>query len=257
MATQQHSHEQVEALEKTRSQFLTVTSHKLRTPLSGMIGYVSMLLDGDFGELENEEHKERLEDVLKAGRELSGLIDTFLHVNAIDSGSLVLHFEEHDLRDFIYKQAQEFSAVAAEKDIQINVDLPKEDPLLAEVDSNVEHAIVNLIDNAIRYSESGNIHIRLEKKDDTMVHIAIEDDGIGLSAEDERHMFEKFSRGENGLRMHPNGSGLGLYIGKQIIEGHDGKIWIENKGERKGLVVHVQLPLEQSAEELQLEGTQE
>ena len=139
--------EQMRALEKTRSQFLDVTSHQLRTPLSAILGYLSMLMEGDFGKLE---HKQRavIQDIYDAGQRLAGLVDVFLHVSNIDAGNLKLEFASVNVHCMLKTQLQQLEGMIQKKNITVELRIDDIAEYSIEADMSVHNVILNIIDNA-------------------------------------------------------------------------------------------------------------
>lgn len=238
--------QQLQSLEKHKNEFLSVASHQLRTPLSRIVGYVSMLLEGDFGEVVEDDHREALTVVFTSSQQMSSLVDTFLHVTDIETGNIRFTFTPVNIHEYIEKQVAQVQELAKEQGVEIVIHEPKKD-LEVMVDENIREVVVNLIDNAIRYSGDAKIvEISIEPLDTTHIQIVVHDEGIGIPKDKQQHLFEKFSRGENSLRVHPNGSGLGLYIAKHIVEGHGGELSVQSEGENKGTTSMVRLPIVQN-----------
>ncbi|KKT48589.1 MAG: hypothetical protein UW40_C0038G0011 [Parcubacteria group bacterium GW2011_GWF2_44_17] len=221
-------------LDKAKTLFLSVASHQLRTPLAGIKGFLSMILDGDFGELQKQV-REILEDVYANSNRLIRLVNTFLNVSRIEAGRISLMRDNHDLVPMGKKVVNELQFTAQDKGLALTFETNK-DEIVANVDlDKIEDVVINLTDNAIKYTAAGTIIVRLIDKGDK-VRIEVQDTGEGLEAKEIKTLFHKFVRGERGLHTHTDGSGLGLYIAKRVAEMHNGEIGVTSDGIGKGCI---------------------
>jgi len=227
-------------LDKAKTLFLSVASHQLRTPLSGIKGYLSMVLEGDFGKPEKK-IKNILQEVYANTNRLIRLVGTFLDVSRIESGRLEVIKTKNDLVEMSQKIVNELQFSAKDKGIKLFIESNK-DKIMAKVDiDKLEDVLVNLTDNAIKYTEKGLVVVKLiEKK--KCVRFEVQDTGQGLEKSEIKNLFNKFVRGSRGLLSHTDGSGLGLYIAKRIIELHNGRIGVDSKGKGKGCTFWFEVP---------------
>lgn len=219
-------------LDKAKTLFLSVASHQLRTPLAGIKGFLSMVLEGDFGEA-SKEMRDVLEDVYANANRLIRLVNTFLNVSRIEAGRLTVLKDNHDLVPMGKKIVNELQFSARDKGLELTFESNK-DAVVANVDlDKIEDVVINLTDNAIKYTASGSIVVRIIDKGDK-VRIEVEDTGQGLEAKEIKALFHKFVRGERGMHAFTDGSGLGLYIAKRVAEMHKGEIGVTSPGVGKG-----------------------
>jgi signal transduction histidine kinase len=227
-------------LDKAKSEFISLASHQLRTPLSIIKGYISMILEGTWGKT-NEKQKEQLKKVYLSNERLIKLVEDLLTVSRIESGRLEFDWELVSLEDMIESVISEFSQVAAKKGLYLKYIKPNKPLPKVKVDSlKIRQVIQNLVDNALHYTKKGGVTIRLKKKKDKIV-FSIQDTGIGISPKEQVTLFEKFSRGKYVGKMHTEGTGLGLYLAAKMIEAHQGKIWVESAGKDKGSTFYFEL----------------
>ena len=232
----------LEELDELKSKFISVAAHQLRTPLTAVKWAVNTLLDGDDGSL-NEKQKSTISKIFKSNSRLIDLVNDLLSVSKIESGELDYSFEKGFLPDLIKDVIVGFKNIANEKDIEIKYIEPKE--TIPEIKIDIKRfrmAIENIVDNAIKYNKKGGIleiSIWTDEKD---VNILFSDTGIGISEDQQEHIFSKFFRGRGGLEAYPDGSGLGLFISQEIIKKHNGGIVLESK-KGKGTRIHIKLPL--------------
>jgi len=159
------------------------------------------------------------------------------------------YFESADIEKIIENVVDGFSPVvnANVERIKLRTDGNKNYEAYVDI-GKIRQVIVNLIDNAIKYSKEGDIKINLyNKSDEGNILISISDDGIGIPKSFLKRAFDKFTRGENGVKLHANGSGIGLYIAKEIVKSHKGRIWAQSDGDGKGSVFFVELPISPQA----------
>lgn len=252
------ANDKLQELDKAKSEFMSIASHQLRTPLAGIIGYLDMMYAGDFGELK-EEQKPIVHDVLDASQRLTRLVNTFLNVTRIEAGRFTINYATIPFHDLIDSMVKQLKPTADKKKLILNY--TKSELPTVEVDiDKMKDVVGNLIDNAIKYTPEGSITVTGEAKG-SVVHFAVKDTGVGIPAGEDKQLFNKFVRGEGIAQINPNGSGLGLFIAKKVVEGHKGKIWAESKGTGKGTTFHVEIPIaadpevKKKAEEFAAKGT--
>ncbi|MFX0029640.1 MAG: PAS domain S-box protein [Candidatus Hermodarchaeota archaeon] len=231
-------------LNSLKSELLRRTSHELKTPLVSIKGYADLLLSV---------HKENLHDYvlssiveIKQGCErLESLIQDILNTAELESGAIQLKKVEEDLSFFIKLSVRELQGLARLRNHKINLKI--EDKMITSFEPEQIHRVIsNLINNAIKYTPpNGEIEINSEFHDGNVV-ISVKDNGIGVTKEEKERLFTQFGKIERygqGLDIISEGSGLGLFISKKIIELHGGKIWVESQGRNKGSTFYFTLPL--------------
>lgn len=227
IATNIHEHsvkaQQALDLDTARDEFVSMASHQLRTPLTSVKGYLSMVLEGDAGEITKEQRKLLSEAFLSSER-MVRLISDFLNVSRIQTGKFMVDKVEADVAKIIKQEIKQLQINAKARGLTIKADVPKT-PVLAQLDdAKIRQVIMNFIDNAIYYSpEKTTITVSL-KQTASRVEIAVKDQGIGVPREEQPKLFGKFYRASNARLQRPDGTGVGLYLAKQIIDGHKGKI---------------------------------
>jgi signal transduction histidine kinase len=229
-------------LDQAKSDFVSIASHQLRTPLTIIKGYVSMLLEGNFGNL-NKKEREAMKKVFESNERLIRIVENLLNVSRIESGKMLFNFQKKYIQDIITSVINEFSNILIEKNIKLICEKPiKPLPKIAMDVEKIRQVILNLVDNAIKYSNNGKIVINLKIKNKKII-FCIKDHGIGIKKEDMPNLFTKLRRGTGAALICTEGTGLGLYVSKQIILGHKGKIWAESIGEGKGSKFLFELPI--------------
>ncbi|HCY26579.1 TPA: hypothetical protein DIC38_02785 [Candidatus Nomurabacteria bacterium] len=235
------ANDRLKELDKLKTEFLSLASHQLRSPLTAIKGYASMVLEGDYGKINNKT-KEILDRILESSSSLVITVEDLLNVSKIESGGMQYQKENFDIGVILEEVSKDLSITAEKKGLKItfNKELNGNYHTYGDKDK-IRQVFINLIDNSIKYTKEGEINIFMENRDDHIL-INVKDTGIGIKNKKEKdNLFSKFERGE-GARMNTGGSGLGLYLAKEIVKAHSGKIWVESEGENKGSTFYVELP---------------
>ena len=210
-------------IEHAKSEFVTIAAHQLRTPLT-TIRWTFNLLSSESTEVLSKDQRDLVQRGNSATNSMTLIVNELLNVARISGGVLHFDMEPGDVREAVRASTNIFEEIAQNKKIKFTYDLPPS-PLHATYDrGKLALAIENLLDNAIKYTLSGgSVSLRAVREDNNIL-ITITDTGIGISVDNQPHVFEKFFRGESAMLIAPDGSGLGLFMTKSIIEGHDGTI---------------------------------
>ena len=180
---------ELKALDKAKSEFLSIASHQLRTPLTGVIGYASMLLEGDFGSMKDQEQTNTVKTIYDASQRLARVVNTFLNVSRIEAGRLVLNFERTNLVSLINETILSMKPSAKRKGIELLFDA-ESDEIYAMVDDKINEVFLNLVDNAIKYTSEGSVRVSLQSLNDEYVRYLVEDTGVGIAKDDVNNIFE-------------------------------------------------------------------
>ncbi len=229
---------QLEASERLRTALFNSISHDLRTPLSAIIGSVTCLLEeGDiYG---SEQRKQLLESIKKGSLRMNRVVGNLLDLARIESGLMRLHRDYYDLQDIIGVVLHQSEEVA--QDHSVHVELAADLPLVKVDYVLIEQVLLNLLDNAAKYSPAGSDILLEGRLEAGEIILTVADQGSGIPPGQEEDVFNKFYRLQSPLSV--SGSGLGLSICKGIIEAHGGRIWFENRQEG-GSIVSIALPME-------------
>lgn len=242
----QKAYQKLKELDKAKSEFISIASHQLRTPLTAIKGYISMLLEGSYGEFP-EKAKRPVESVYKSNERLIKLVNDLLNISRIESGKIEINLKKSSIEEIIESVIEELKIEAEKKKIYLKFE--KEELPKIKIDSEkIRNVILNIIDNAIRYTDKGGVTVKAYKTDDK-IQIVISDTGAGMTKEELGKIFESFSRAGAGSKFYTEGAGLGLYVAKKFIELHGGKIWAVSPGIGKGSTFYIELPLGQEAQE--------
>ncbi|MDD5145443.1 MAG: ATP-binding protein [Candidatus Pacebacteria bacterium] len=237
------AYEELKTLDKAKSEFISMASHQLRTPLAAIKGYVSMLIEGSFGPI-SDKAKEKLTNVTQSNERLIKMVNDLLDISKIDLGKMETEKSKMQVLDLVGSCIEELEHEVEKKNLKLTFEKPKIALPKIEVDAlKIRQVFLNLIDNAIRYTTQGEILIKAKKKKSSIL-FSIKDTGEGLTKEELENIFQGFSRGSAGIDLFIEGTGLGLYVAKKFLELHQGKIWAESKGKGKGATFFVELPME-------------
>lgn len=227
-------------IDKAKTEFLSITSHELRSPMTPMKAQLQMVLGDYFGKLNNEQ-KESLKIVLNNTERLDKIIVDFLEISRIEAARLKFNFVRADLSKTIYSVIEEMKEFMPEKKIKIETHLEKL-PIIEADPDRVSQVLRNLVNNAIKFTpENGKIEISA-KMYNGMILFSVKDSGIGIAEKDQRKLFEPFYQVDNMYQHKSGGTGLGLAISRGIVESQNGKIWL-NSQPGKGTIFYFTVPL--------------
>lgn len=229
-------------LDKAQSDFINLTSHQLRTPLSGMKWLLELLQKQDTGSL-NKKQKDFIEKIYSSNERMIALVNDLLEVSRIEQGQTKLYLQPTDITGIIQGLIREKAKDIKKKRLQISFTVEEEPfpPVRTEL-NKIRQAIVNLLSNAIAFTpEGGKITIDIRRDNDTAL-VSIADTGVGIPKEQQAQVFNRFFRGTNVLTMETAGTGLGLYIAKAFIEASGGRIWFKS-AQGQGTTFYFTLPI--------------
>jgi len=218
--------EYLERLQRMRSQFLGNVSHELRTPIFSIQGYLETLLNGAIDDPKVNKHF--LQKANQNTVSLSNLLNDLIDISMIESGEMRMSYRYFDINIFIQSIVNEFAPMAGEKNIKIIFNPAKEGLQVFGDKDKIRQVFVNLLQNAIKYTDEGSIEILLDEEK-KLVKISVKDTGIGIPEEDLNRVFERFYRVDKARSRAVGGTGLGLAIVKHIIEAHNSKIIVQSK----------------------------
>ena len=221
------SYEELKTLDKMKDEFISMASHELRTPISTMKGFLSMILSGDFGKL-NKEGQKSLKIIEISNNRLGKLVDDLLNVSRIEQGRLQIRLESINIEKIVYDITDQLILKVKEKKLELTLDIEEGLSLALADEDRLKQVLINLIDNAIKYTEKGWIEVSV-KKESNNIKVSIKDSGIGMSKKDQEKLFTKFYRIKRNKTIGIEGTGLGLWITKQIVELMNGKIYVDSK----------------------------
>ncbi len=223
------ANEELKRLDDVKSQFISMASHQLRTPISITRGYASMLIDGDFGGLKGDQPK-YLKKIDNSLVRLNNIVNDILNASRMEGNRISVHKTKTRIDELVKNvfEQLESSAKAKKLGYMLQID-PKLDGRKINIDKEkMVEVISNLIDNAINYTKKGEVKVEANDLDGDVI-ISIKDSGIGVPEDKKKELFKRFSRLDNAKEVRPDGTGIGLYLAKSIVESHDGEIWFDSE----------------------------
>lgn len=235
----------LQALDKTKSEFISIASHQLRTPLTVIKGYLSLILEGTIGTCDTRA-METLQTITGSTDRLVTLVNDLLDISRIERGTMLFEMKPTRLEVLAKDVFDELSNQARSKGLSFTFTGPRPaTPLLLLDPMKLRQSILNLIDNAIKYTASGSIEVSVRRVGQE-VRFSVKDTGIGMTESTKQNLFQKFNRGEGVSTVNTDGVGLGLFVAKQIIARHEGTIRAQSDGPGKGSTFSFSLPVPQA-----------
>ena len=229
-------------IDQMKSDFISLVSHELRTPLTSIIGFVSFILDGKAGEI-NDKQRNSLVRVQRQSKRLAALINDLLDISRIESGRIQMEQAPTSILDIVTQRIDEIRPQADEKSIQLDLTAPESVPQIFGDEARMGQVFTNLIGNAIKFTpNNGEVSVKVEA-DGNLLHVEVIDTGPGIPPEERQKIFDKFYQLSDISTRQQGGSGLGLSISKSIVEAHGGKLWIDDGNQGKGSNFQFVLPL--------------
>jgi PAS domain S-box-containing protein len=229
-------------VEEMRSSFISIASHQLNTPLSGMKWFIDLLQQGKAGSL-SPKQSEFVQNIADSNIRMIALVRSLLNVSRIESGRIIVDPRPTDIKTMLNEVLTDIQMLTTKKQQTIKIDIDPSLPQILLDQRLIRHVYMNLLSNSRKYSpEKTEIDVVIKKQGNEMLSQVI-DHGYGIPKEDQEKIFTKFFRAPNVVRMEADGSGLGMYLVKIVIESSGGKVWFESE-ENKGTTVSFTLPLE-------------
>lgn len=222
---------QLKHLDMQKTEFLSIASHQLRTPLSILKGYIELISEGAYGKITKKTEK-TLKKMDESNERLVVLVDKFLNITRIEQGRTRYRLRPTKLPDIVDDVLKELEPKAKEHNLTIHWKPRRVKEILLD-EEKIRHVVFNYIDNAIKYTPEGEITIDVKRKDNGYV-CTVKDTGFGFTKEEAAGFFQKFYRAESVRDTNVNGTGLGIFVCKKFIEGHGGKVWAQSDGLKQG-----------------------
>src|SRR3989344_1177056 len=228
--------------EQLKTDFVTLSSHQLRTPLSAVKWFTEILLQQKVGKL-NKKQVDYLNEIHRSNERAIALVSDLLQVSRVEAGRLHLDLAKVDLISLLEEVIGANKLSLESNQLTFHLEIVKGPFPLVKIDkTKIKRVFQNLFTNAIKYSSrGGHIDIALKKAEKDII-FSVTDYGLGIPIEQQDRLFEKFFRGSNAVKIQPDGTGLGLFIAKSLVEARKGKIWFEST-EGKGTTFYFSLPI--------------
>jgi signal transduction histidine kinase len=260
------ANDQLRKLDNSKSEFISIASHQLRTPLTAIKGFISLLLEGSYGKVDPKQ-QDVLNKVYTSNERLVNLVEDLLNVSRMESGRMEFKFAPWDVNSICQEVADTF--IPRAKDLGLYLEYKKTEEHIPEVmidGTKVREVVSNMVDNALKYTPKGGVTLKVELGEASrytpaknaevedkgiagaVVRVIVADTGIGVPQTELPYLFAKFSRGKDISRLNTGGTGLGLYVGRSMIENNGGRIWAESDGEGQGSRFIIEIPVQQTKE---------
>lgn len=239
-----------ERVNRLKAEFLANVSHELRTPIHAILGYTELLLDSVYGQI-TDEQEEAVDFIRESAQNLLSLVNNLLDLSRIESGRADLILQSFDLRDLVSEVIGQFKPVADSKHIALTSVVPIENPAIRTDRGKLKQILINLVGNAIKFTDHGKVTIAItadanassgDNNTSPRVSISVQDTGIGIPADKLGRLFEKFYQVDSSAHRSQGGTGLGLYITKQLLDLLSGRVDIQSTP-AQGTTVTISLPL--------------
>ena len=232
----------LEKINHLKNEFISLATHQIRGPLGAVKGYISLILEGDYGNVPKE-FIEPLDIIFKSMDSLNKTVSDFLDISRIEQGEMKYYLKDFNIVDLVNEVVNELKLNIQKNGLELKLDIETGIFILHEDKTKLKQVLINLIDNSCKYTKTGWIEIGLKKNSEKTILFSIKDSGVGISKETMPLLFKKFSRANDAHGTNILGTGLGLYVAKKIIETQNGHIWAESLGEGKGSQFYFELNL--------------
>ncbi|MGI9028274.1 MAG: ATP-binding protein [Candidatus Saccharimonadales bacterium] len=221
------TNEKLKELDETKDEFISMASHQLRTPLTSVKGYLSMVLEGDAGKITSNQ-QQLLNQAFISSQRMVFLIADLLNVSRLKTGKFVIDKTPTNLSEMVEGELSQLTEVAKGRKLALTFNKPKDFPILNLDETKTRQVVMNFVDNAIYYTPAGG-KIKLElRADRSSVYFMVKDNGLGVPKNEQSHLFGKFYRAKNAQKVRPDGTGLGLFMAKKVINDQGGTILFES-----------------------------
>ncbi|MDB5165753.1 MAG: Sensor protein resE [Candidatus Saccharibacteria bacterium] len=239
------SNTQLRHLDKTKDEFLSMASHQLRTPLTSVKGYLSMVLEGDAGKVTDTQRR-LLGEAFTSSERMVHLIHDFLNVSRLQTGKFMLELHPYDIVKLVDEEVRSLQRAAETRNMKLEF-INTIGELMLNIDENkIRQVVMNFIDNALFYShDESTIKVELNKTED-QIELRVKDTGIGVPKGEQAHLFSKFYRASNARKQRPDGTGVGIFLAKKVVTEHGGDVLFEST-EGKGSTFGFTLPIKKLA----------
>lgn len=240
----QKANDRLKILDKMKSEFVSIASHQLRSPLTAIRGYASMLAEGSYGKIPAKA-LEAVNNIADSSKYMAMSVEDYLNVSRIEAGNMKYELSDFNLKELTERIVDEMRPVALKKGLVMvfRSDCDGSCSVNADV-GKTRQVIMNLLDNSMKYTPKGTITVVAHDDPKAKkMYVTIQDTGVGMSKDTLEEVFDKFVRAKNANQVNVTGTGLGLFVAKKMVDEMKGRVWAESEGEGKGATFHLELPL--------------
>lgn len=234
------ANDRLKELDQLKSEFLSLATHQIRAPLTAIKGYASLILDGDYGKI-SEPVKDTVQIIFDSCQNLVVIVNEFLDISRIEQGRMKYDLVEFDINKSVDQAIKEIIPNIEKAGLTAEFLSSDGSNIVYADQGKIRQIVGNILDNSIKYTPHGGIKIKIEDVREK-VRVIVSDTGIGIAPEDIPKLFTKFTRAKDAFRTNVIGTGLGLYVAKQMMEAQNGKIWVESEGLGKGSTFFLEIP---------------
>ncbi len=239
------ANERLKELDKMKSEFVSLATHQIRAPLTAIKGYISLIQEGDYGQVPAP-IAGAIDIIMQSTNNLVTIVGDFLDVSRIELGRMKYDYSDFDFQELVQQVVTEYKPNVEKKGLNFSYSFDQSKQYMVHADrGKIKQVIGNIIDNSIKYTLQGFVKVELgfSKTSPNSVLVKVYDSGVGIPAATIPKLFQKFTRAENANDANILGTGLGLYVAKQMIDAHQGKLWAESEGQGKGAQFYIELPV--------------
>jgi signal transduction histidine kinase len=230
-------------LDQMKSEFVSLATHQIRAPLTAIKGYISLIQEGDYGPVTPEVSK-AIDVVFQSTNNLVTIVGDFLDVSRIEQGRMKYDFKDFDIKELAKQVVTELKPNVEKRGLKLLYSCDENlDYHIFGDQGKIKQIIGNIIDNSIKYTPQGHVEVCVSKPTENKVLVKVSDTGVGINPKVLPKLFNKFTRADNANEVNILGTGLGLYVARQMVEAHQGKVWAESEGEGKGSQFYIELPV--------------
>jgi signal transduction histidine kinase len=237
------ANDRLKELDQLKSEFVSLATHQIRAPLTSIKGYISLIQEGDYGPVSTQVN-DALNIIQQSTNNLVTIVGDFLDVSRIEQGRMKYDFKNFNIQELVNQVMTEQKPNVEKMGLKLNYSFePGQNYSIFADMGKIKQIVGNIIDNSIKYTPQGHVDVALSKPNSGKFLIKIADTGVGINPKVMPKLFQKFSRAENANDVNIMGTGLGLYVAKQMIEAHHGRVWAESEGDGKGSQFYIELPV--------------
>lgn len=250
------ANDRLKEVDQLKSEFVSLATHQIRSPLTAIKGYASMIIEGDYGEV-NDRLKEPIQTIFTSCNNLVTIVGDFLDISRIEQGRMKYEMSVFDMKALAEEVVNEYKPNIEKARLTLTFSAKPGEYAVCGDRNKIRQVVGNLIDNSIKYTPKGSISVTVSRNGRSRkISLSVSDTGVGISSEDLPKLFQKFTRAKDASKTNVSGTGLGLYVAKSMIEAHKGRMWAESEGLNKGSKFSIELPESKEKVPMKIKETQ-